>query len=115
MKSFISFLLTLLCFQQTASCNEVTSSIGDEITIHYQGLVEEGQFDEGDLNVLIGSKKTVPGFEDALIGLQVNQEKTFQVTFPQHYPTVTINGKEVPLENRQATFAIKVIKIVMIK
>jgi trigger factor len=112
MKSLISFALALFCFQSPASSNELITAAGDQVTIHYRGSVEEGQFDEGDLSVVIGSKKTVEGFEDALIGLVQDQEKTFQVTFPKNYHTVSINGKEVVLGNRQATFAIKVLKIV---
>ncbi len=112
MKSFISFVLALFCFQELGSCTELITVTGDQVTIHYRGSVEEGQFDEGELNLVIGSKQTVPGFEDALIGLQKDQEKTFQVTFPKNYHTVPINGKKVVLGNRQATFAIKVLKIV---
>ena len=112
MKSFISFALALFCFQPAASSNELITATGDQVTIHYRGSVEEGQFDEGDLSVVIGSKRTVEGFEDALIGLHKDQEKTFQVTFPQNYHTVPINGKPVALANRKATFAIRVLKIV---
>jgi trigger factor len=112
MKKIIAFLLGFLSIPGAAWSNDMVSAQGDEIFIHYHGSVDEGQFDEGDMNVVIGSKMTVPGFEDALIGLKEGDEKTFQVTFPEVYPTVQIDGKDVSLSSRLATFKVKVQKIV---
>lgn len=112
MKKIIAFLLSFLSVPVASWSNDIISAPGDEIFIHYQGSVDEGQFDEGDMNLIIGSKMTVPGFEDALIGLKEGDEKTFQVTFPEVYPTVQIDEKDVSLSGRLATFKVKVQKIV---
>lgn len=58
---------------------------GDTIQVHYTGRLEDGtQFDssrDGDpLMVVIGANQVIPGFEDALVGMEVGEKKT--VTIP---------------------------------
>jgi trigger factor len=69
----------------------------DRITINFSGVVEGENFTDGtteDFQVVIGSEEMIPGFEDNLIGLEVDAEKTFVVTFPEEYGNEKIAGKE---------------------
>jgi len=43
---------------------------------------------------VIGSKTLLPGFEDALIGLEAGKGKTFTLTFPEKYHAQELQGKK---------------------
>ncbi len=57
---------------------------GDTVRVHYTGTLEDGTvFDTSigrePLEFTIGSLEVLPGFEAAVIGLEVGQKKTFSV------------------------------------
>jgi trigger factor len=74
------------------------SQDGDELKIDFEGRLG-GQPVAGasakDYLLRLGSKAFVPGFEEALIGLSAEQEKTFTVTFPQDYSDKALAGQPV--------------------
>lgn len=77
---------------------------GDRVTMDYLGKVDGVAFDGGkdeDAELVIGSNRFIPGFEDQLVGLKAGDEKVITVTFPADYPAANLAGKE-------ATFDIKV-------
>ncbi|MDR6758572.1 trigger factor [Mycoplana sp. BE70] len=77
---------------------------GDRVTMDYLGKVDGEAFDGGkdeDAELVIGSNRFIPGFEDQLVGLKAGDEKVITVTFPADYPAAHLAGKE-------ATFDIKV-------
>ncbi|KQS74411.1 trigger factor [Rhizobium sp. Leaf384] len=77
---------------------------GDRVTIDYLGKVEGEAFDGGkdeDAELVLGSNRFIPGFEEQLVGASAGDEKTITVTFPAEYPAANLAGKE-------ATFDIKV-------
>jgi len=77
---------------------------GDRVTIDYLGKIDGEPFDGGkddDAELVIGSKRFIPGFEEQLIGVKAGDEKTINVSFPDDYPAANLAGKE-------ATFDIKV-------
>jgi trigger factor len=77
---------------------------GDRVTIDYLGKVDDVAFDGGkddDAELVIGSNRFIPGFEEQLVGLKAGDEKVITVTFPADYPAENLAGKE-------ATFDIKV-------
>lgn len=77
---------------------------GDRVTMDYLGKVDGEAFDGGkdeDAELVIGSNRFIPGFEDQLVGLKAGDEKVITVTFPAEYPAANLAGKE-------ATFDIKV-------
>jgi len=45
--------------------------------------------------VEIGAPANPPGFDEHLLGLKTNDEKTFRVTFPPDYPVDTLAGREL--------------------
>jgi trigger factor len=77
---------------------------GDKVTIDYLGKVDGEAFDGGadqDAELVIGSNRFIPGFEEQLVGVKVGDEKVITVSFPADYQAAHLAGKE-------ATFDIKV-------
>ena len=42
----------------------------------------------------IGSKTFIPGFEDQIIGMKIDEEKDINVKFPEEYFSEELKGKE---------------------
>jgi trigger factor len=57
----------------------------------------DGQLFEGgsgrETSVEIGAGRAAPGFEDALLGVRVGEERRFPLTFPADYPAEQVAGK----------------------
>lgn len=84
-----------------------TVADGDFITLDFEGFID-GEAFEGGLGkshpLTIGSGTFIPGFEEQLIGLKVNDEKDVNVTFPEDYHSKDYAGKD-------ATFKCKVLSL----
>ena len=77
---------------------------GDEATIDYEGFKDGVAFDGGkgeDYPLVIGSHSFIPGFEEALIGMEIGEEKDIDLTFPKDYHSEDLKGAKV-------TFKVKV-------
>lgn len=77
---------------------------GDRVTMDYLGKVDDVAFEGGqaeDAELVLGSNRFIPGFEDQLVGVKAGDEKAITVTFPADYPAENLAGKE-------AVFDIKV-------
>ena len=80
---------------------------GDFITLDFEGFINGESFEGGvgkSHPLTIGSGTFIPGFEDALIGAKVNEERDVEVTFPEDYHSAEFAGKE-------AVFKCKVLSI----
>ncbi len=87
---------------------ERASQDKDRLTINFSGICEGENFTDGkveDFNVEIGSKQMLPGFEDQLLALEVGNNKSFEVTFPESY------SAKPELANKPATFEVDITKI----
>lgn len=74
---------------------------GDRVTMDYLGKVDGVAFDGGkdeDAELVIGSNRFIPGFEDQLVGLKAGDEKVITVTFPADYPAANLAGKEATFD-----------------
>ncbi|MBO4515794.1 MAG: trigger factor, partial [Lachnospiraceae bacterium] len=61
---------------------------GDETVIDFEGFVDGVAFDGGkgeNYPLTIGSGAFIPGFEDGLIGANLNEDVEVNVTFPEDY------------------------------
>ena len=70
---------------------------GDMTLIDFEGFVDGVPFDGGKaekFNLKIGSGQFIPGFEEQLIGMKYDEEKTITVTFPEEYQSKELAGKE---------------------
>lgn len=82
----------------------VKAAEGDQLTIDFLGKLDGEPFEGGaaeDADLVIGSGRFIPGFEEQLKGAKVGDEKTIEVTFPTDYQAANLAGK-------LATFDIKV-------
>lgn len=69
---------------------------GDKVKINLtllmnKVLVENGQLK--DYPIVIGENTMIPGFEDQLIGMKKDDEKTFELAFPKNYYDANLAGK----------------------
>ena len=74
---------------------------GDRVTIDYLGKVDGVAFDGGkdeDAELVLGSNRFIPGFEEQLVGLKAGDEKTITVNFPADYPAANLAGKEATFD-----------------
>ena len=80
---------------------------GDITVIDFEGFVDGKAFEGGKAEnheLTIGSNTFIPGFEDQIIGMKIEEEKDINVTFPEEYFSEELKGKE-------ATFKVKLHEI----
>ena len=69
---------------------------GDITVIDFEGFVDGVAFEGGkgeNYPLTIGSGQFIPGFEEALIGAELNKEVDVNVTFPEDYQAKELAGK----------------------
>jgi trigger factor len=79
----------------------------DIAVIDFEGFVDGKPFEGGKAEkheLEIGSKTFIPGFEDQVIGMKVDEEKDIKVKFPEDYFSKDLAGKD-------ATFKVKLHEI----
>ncbi|MBQ1947795.1 MAG: trigger factor, partial [Clostridia bacterium] len=77
------------------------AQLGDVVTIDYAGYFGDEAFEGGTAtnhDLELGSGSFIPGFEDQLVGVGLNEEKTVIVTFPEEYHHADYAGKEARFE-----------------
>ena len=73
------------------------SKKGDAVLIDFKGKIDGEYFEGGSSEnhqLELGSGQMIPGFEDQLVGLNINDEKELKVTFPDNYPNKKLSGKK---------------------
>ena len=84
---------------------------GDIVNLDYAGTVDGVAFEGGTAEkqtLTIGSGRFIPGFEEQMIGMNIDEEKDLNVTFPDPYQSQELAGKE-------AVFHVKVNGIQMVE
>ena len=69
----------------------------DEVVLDFEGFVDGVAFEGGkgeNYPLVIGSGSFIPGFEEQLIGAEVEKEVEVNVTFPEEYHAEELAGKE---------------------
>ena len=80
---------------------------GDITVIDFEGFVDGVAFEGGKAEnheLEIGSKTFIPGFEDQIIGMKIDEERDINVKFPEEYFSKDLAGKD-------ATFKVKLHEI----
>jgi len=80
---------------------------GDLVNLDFEGFVEGKALNgasETEYKLKIGSNTFIPGFEEAVIGMNTGEEKSIKITFPEDFQTKELAGKE-------ATFKVKIHEI----
>ena len=80
---------------------------GDIATIDFEGFVDDKAFEGGkaeNYDIELGSNTFIPGFEDQIVGMKIDEEKDVNVKFPEEYFSKELAGKD-------ATFKVKLHEI----
>ena len=70
---------------------------GDMTVLDFEGFVDGVAFDGGkgeNYSLTIGSGAFIPGFEEQLIGAEIDKETAIHVTFPEDYQAEDLKGKD---------------------
>ncbi|MGL4636918.1 MAG: trigger factor [Beijerinckiaceae bacterium] len=69
---------------------------GDRVTVDFVGRIDGVEFDGGKgegIQVVLGSNTFIPGFEDQVTGMKVDETKLVKVSFPENYQAAHLAGK----------------------
>lgn len=92
---------TLRKQRQTWVPVERAAADGDMVNIDYVGKKEGEEFQGGKAagqNLVLGSERMIPGFEDGVIGKSAGEDFTLQLKFPNEYHSEELAGAEVEFE-----------------
>jgi len=70
---------------------------GDQVTMDFVGSVDGEEFEGGsaeDYPLVLGSNSFIPGFEEQLVGVKADEEKSVNVKFPDEYGAENLAGKD---------------------
>ncbi len=70
---------------------------GDQLNIDFVGKVGGEVFAGGSAKgtqLVLGSNRMIPGFEDGLVGAKAGEERVLNLTFPADYQNLDLAGKE---------------------
>ena len=73
----------------------------DRVIIDYQGRIDGKPFEGSDgteINVIIGSKQSMPELEEGLKGATAGENRTIKVTFPAEHPNKAVAGQTAELQ-----------------
>ena len=80
---------------------------GDQVTVDFTGTIDGAEFAGGSgsgMNVEIGSKRLIDGFEEKLVGAAADAEISMDLRFPDDYHNAEVAGKPVQ-------FKVKVLQV----
>ena len=83
---------------------ERAAALEDQVNIDFVGTIDGEAFQGGSAQgtqLVLGSGRMIPGFEDGLVGAKAGEQRTVNVTFPEDY-------QNLDLANKAAEFAITV-------
>ncbi len=70
---------------------------GDTVLIDYIGTIDGKAFEGGraeNYDLTLGSKTFIPGFEEQVVGMKINEVKDIKTKFPDDYFSKDVAGKE---------------------
>ncbi|MCQ0987492.1 trigger factor [Jiella marina] len=79
---------------------------GDKVTLDFVGKIDGEPFEGGaaeGAELVIGSGRFIPGFEEQLVGVSKGEEKTVEVNFPEDYGAAHLAGKAATFETKVHT------------
>ena len=81
---------------RTIDVEDRPAQMGDTVTIDFEGSVDGVPFEGGagkDYPLTLGSNTFIPGFEEQLAGVKLEEEVDVNVTFPEDYNAEELKGK----------------------
>ena len=71
----------------------------DRVEVAFEGFDDKGNSIPNTASknhpVILGSNTMIPGFEDKIIGMNIGEDKEFDITFPKNYHATAMQGKKV--------------------
>ncbi len=66
------------------------AKMGDTVSVHYTGTLDDGTIfdtsaDRGPMQFTIGEEQVIPGFEQAIIGMEPGESKTVRIPAEEAY------------------------------
>ncbi len=86
---------------ETKTGKTVKAAEGDMVVADFVGRIDGEAFDGGAMEgaeIVIGSGRFIPGFEDQLKGAKAGAKVTIAVTFPEDYGATELAGKAAEFE-----------------
>ena len=95
--------------KQHAEWNTVECEAANDhqVSLDFEGSIDGEVFEGGkaeNFQIVLGSGRMIPGFEDGILGHKADEEFTIDVNFPEEYHAENLKGKA-------AQFAIKLTKV----
>lgn len=113
--SFTALVMLLGCSSQSQETQNsdtqnqtAVAQNGDYVNIDFVGKIDGIAFNGGSAEgyeLKLGSDTMIDGFEDGIVGMKLDEEKTITATFPENYMTAP------DLAGKEATFDITLHKI----
>lgn len=72
------------------------AALGDTVVIDFVGTMDGVAFSGGtadDQTLILGEGEYIDGFEDGIVGMNIGETKTIDVTFPESYHNADLAGK----------------------
>lgn len=82
---------------RTIDVDDRAAAMGDIVTIDFKGTVDGIAFEGGEATnheLTLGSGSFIPGFEEQLVGKNLEEDTDVTVTFPEDYQAKELAGKE---------------------
>jgi len=80
----------------TPKGDEAAAEKGDKATLDFVGKIDGEPFEGGsgeNVDVVLGSNRFIPGFEEQIEGMKSGESRTIAVTFPENYSAAKLAGK----------------------
>lgn len=77
------------------------AEMDDQVIIDFKGFINDEPFAGGEaqgFNVILGSGRTIDGFESGLVGATAGETRQVEVTFPEDYGNAELAGKQARFE-----------------
>jgi trigger factor len=74
---------------------------GDMAAVKFTGTIDGEPFEGGSADrmpLVIGDDRMIPGWEDQLVGMAMDETKGFDITFPEEYRVEELRGKQAHFE-----------------
>jgi trigger factor len=84
---------------------------GDTAIFDFKGLKDGVAFEGGtaeNYQLVIGSGQFIPGFEEQMIGMKVNEERSINLSFPEDYHAEDLAGQAVVFEVKLWEIKVKI-------
>ncbi len=84
--------------QETVTDPDAQAREGDTVNIAFEGTRDGEAFEGGSsdsYDLVLGSGRMIPGFEEGIIGMKIGETKDLNLTFPEDYQEESLQGAHV--------------------